>query len=627
MSGRIASLAAPEPSEPQPYEDRVIDSARLAPLAADADSVSYNASGPARSWRVEGFASRIDSGGALRHENGLVLSGRLDTLEYGAYSLDATVRVNPRGSSVFTLWQRALPFDNGWRANNGLGTLNTPGIELSRQQYRFFLPTFPILGMETEWLHNGEVQLQASVGEPGTYNGLRLPGFSRLGGTLLTAGAQWTATPNWQGGIQLADARDVQAGFDAGEAKTNARSLFAAAVWQDKGDRFQINLLDSRANDARHDLGVWLDGEYRQDRYRHNYGVFRFDPQMFWGYSPISSDLQGGYYRVNYQSQQWIWAAGVDSVSSITNRGANGLFGTGNLRYQVDRTLGVGGGATLRHSGDDAGAAYAFADLQSQFGATRVQVDIVATRGTQQHSSQVTVDQAWPTKVGLRLSTSLSLGSENAEGARVKRASVAAFGGIDLTNNLTIEGNIRWAADRPDTKGVGRYANLGLVWRISPRWSLNATYYDNRAAAPTFPTIAPIVPIETPTLVPRDRAIFLTVRYEDHAGTPTAPLGGAPGSGAGTLVGWIFYDANDDGRRSASEKGAANLTVVLDGRFAARTDSEGKFEFPLVAAGRHVINVIPDNLALPYSIGDEGKRDVTVRTRETTTLEIAARKF
>jgi len=166
-----------------------------------------------------------------------------------------------------------------------------------------------------------------------------------------------------------------------------------------------------------------------------------------------------------------------------------------------------------------------------------------------------------------------------------------------------------------------------LVWRISPRWSLNATYYDNRAAAPTFPTLAPIVPIEIPTLVPRDRAIFLTVRYEDHAGTPTAPLGGAPGSGAGTLVGWIFYDANDNGRREASEKGAANLTVVLDGRFATRTDSEGKFEFPLVAAGRHVINVIPDNLALPYSIGDEGKRDVTVRTRETTTLEIPARKF
>ncbi len=619
MSGQIASLAARD------YEDRIIDPARLPPLPPDSADISYNSSGPARSWRVEGFASRIDSAGAIRNENGLVMSGRLDTLEYGAFSLDATVRANPSSSSVFTLWQRALPFDNGWRANNGLGTLNTPGLELSRQQYRFFLPTFPILGVETEWLGAGGLQLQASAGAPGTFSGVRLPGFARLGGDVFTAGAQWNPSPHWQAGFQLADARDVQTGLDAGDAKTNARSWYAAGAWQDGGDHVQVNLIDSQASNSRHNIGGWLDGDYRLARYRHNYGVFRFDPQLFWGYSPINSDLQGGYYRVNYQSQQWIWAAGLDSVSSVSGRGASGLFGTGNLRYQVDRTLGVGGGATLRHSGSDAAAAYGFADVQTSYGATRLQADLVTARGAQ-HSSQVTVDHAWPTQVGLRLSTSVSLGSETAEGKRVTRSSFATFGGIDLTNNLTLEGNVRWSVERPTSSGVGTYANVGMVWKISPRWSVLATYYDNRSAAPTFATLAPIVPIEVAPIVPRDRAIFVTIRYEDHAGTPTAPLGGAPGSGAGTLVGYIFYDANDDGRRSANEKGAANLTVVLDGRFATRTDSEGKFEFPLVAAGRHVVTVIPDNLALPYSIGDDGKRDVVIRTRETTMLEIPARK-
>jgi hypothetical protein len=229
--------------------------------------------------------------------------------------------------------------------------------------------------------------------------------------------------------------------------------------------------------------------------------------------------------------------------------------------------------------------------------------------------------------VGLRLSTSLALARETDAGVRTTRASIAAFGGMDITNNLTIEGNVRFSQERDGARTSGKFANLALVWRISPRWSLSATYYDNRSETQPFATIAPVVPIDVVVPVARDRAIFITVRYEDHAGTPSAPLGGAPGSGAGSIVGTIFYDANDDGRRSASEKGAANLTVVLDGRFAARTDSEGKFEFPLVASGRHVINVVPDNLALPYSISDEGKRDVTIRTRETTTLEIAARKF
>jgi hypothetical protein len=105
-----------------------------------------------------------------------------------------------------------------------------------------------------------------------------------------------------------------------------------------------------------------------------------------------------------------------------------------------------------------------------------------------------------------------------------------------------------------------------------------------------------------------------------------APLGGRPGTGAGTLVGYIFYDANDDGRRGANENGAANVTVVLDGRYAVRTGTDGRFEFPLVAAGPHSLSVIPDNLALPYAVSEDGRRDVVVRTRETTTLEIPAQR-
>ena len=109
--------------------------------------------------------------------------------------------------------------------------------------------------------------------------------------------------------------------------------------------------------------------------------------------------------------------------------------------------------------------------------------------------------------------------------------------------------------------------------------------------------------------------------------TQMSPLGGVPGGGAGRISGSVFYDANDDGRREASERGAANVTVILDGRFAIRSDSEGRFDFPLVASGTHSIAVVPDNLALPYSIPGDGRWEVVVRTRETTPLEIAATKL
>ncbi|HEY4998338.1 MAG TPA: SdrD B-like domain-containing protein, partial [Usitatibacter sp.] len=163
---------------------------------------------------------------------------------------------------------------------------------------------------------------------------------------------------------------------------------------------------------------------------------------------------------------------------------------------------------------------------------------------------------------------------------------------------------------------------------ISPRWNLIASYYDNRSqTTPPFTTIAPVVPADVLLPEPHDRAIFVTLRYEDHAGTPTAPLGGAPGSGAGVVVGYIWYDANEDGRRSANETGAANVTVILDGKFSVRTNSDGKFEFPFVASGAHSITVIPDNLALPYAIAGDGHREVAVRTRETTSIDIPATRL
>ena len=86
-------------------------------------------------------------------------------------------------------------------------------------------------------------------------------------------------------------------------------------------------------------------------------------------------------------------------------------------------------------------------------------------------------------------------------------------------------------------------------------------------------------------------------------------------------------DANDDGRRDANETGVANVTVLLDGRFSARTDVQGRFEFPLVSAGKHTITVMPDNLPLPWVVGGDGKREIMVSTRETTMIDLAASKL
>jgi hypothetical protein len=135
---------------------------------------------------------------------------------------------------------------------------------------------------------------------------------------------------------------------------------------------------------------------------------------------------------------------------------------------------------------------------------------------------------------------------------------------------------------------------------------------------------------ETPFIsLPRNRSVFLTLRYERSAGRPQMAIGGAPGTAGptGAIVGSLFLDDNGDGVRAASEQPAANVTVVLDGRFAVRTDSLGNFEFPRVATGTHSLTVVPDNLPLPWFVdAAAAQRTLQVEVRQATRIDIGAQR-
>ena len=120
--------------------------------------------------------------------------------------------------------------------------------------------------------------------------------------------------------------------------------------------------------------------------------------------------------------------------------------------------------------------------------------------------------------------------------------------------------------------------------------------------------------------------MFLTIRYRRVSGSHFAPLGGAAGAGSGEIAGTVFLDANNNGRSDAGELGAPNVTVVLDGRFSVQTDANGRFVFPVVATGHHVITAIADNLPLPWSLINGGRAQIEVATRGRTQVDIAAQR-
>ena len=80
-----------------------------------------------------------------------------------------------------------MPFDGGWQADNALGDLNAPLINLERMQQRFVLSSGTMLGAQTEWRGPSGLQIVAGGGEPGLYDGIKVPTFNTLGGSTADA--------------------------------------------------------------------------------------------------------------------------------------------------------------------------------------------------------------------------------------------------------------------------------------------------------------------------------------------------------------------------------------------------------------------------------------------------------
>lgn len=614
---------------PPPYQDVLIDDGRLAPDIWIGDVAEHDTSGPPRGLRLDAIYSRLDRDGDSLTRYGVGIGAFLATPLHGAWSFDGVFGRGQDGS-VATLWQRDVPFDGGWRASNGLGNLNSPSIDLARFQPRWYLPSSPMLGGLTEWRDPAGSQVTAGVGEPGVFTGLYVPGFRRLGGTLTTVGGQTAIDRNWTAGLQYTGANDVTSVLQPrdGAREFSTNSWFGAAAWQDRTRRFQANALGTRNSVDGSHQGGWADGYVQDGRYGHGFGAFYLGSNLAWGNQSVGTDTAGGYYRVNYVSRRWLWDAMVDYTAPLgDSRFDASTFVSGSTRYQVRQDLGVGAGGNGRFDGNSAWSAFAF--VENVFPALVNRTQVYAAGNSPKQDLALTADQTWNVPAGARLNTTLLVGRYDDGIAASTRFGLALFGGGDVAPNLSLDANVQWTQSGGEATPSTLIGNIGFTWRLAPQLSLVGTAYRSQTRS-AFP-LQVLSPGEE--LARRaeeridDRGLLLILRYETRAGSMAAPLGGMAGSGAGRLAGMVFLDGNDDGRFTAGEQGAANVTVVLDGRYSTRTDAQGRFEFPAVAAGTHRITVMPDNLPLPWALPDDGRVEVDVSVRGTSTVDIPARRL
>ncbi len=612
---------------PDTYVDRVIDASTLPPMAEEGETASYDGQGLPRILRIEARGAVLTQGDLRKQESAINLSARVETLNYGALSADGTLRTRPDRDALFILTQRGMPFEGGWRANNSLGMLNTPAIDLARSQLRFFLPSFGLAGAATEWLRSEGLQWHASAGQGGRFENQIAPGFGRLHGQAITAGAQWAPAPGWQAGAQLADVHDLRGVSEPDwlQPAKSARSAFTALAWANKTTRLQANVVQSRRDDSGVARGIWFDGTSRNARTLQTFGVFRLAPGLSWAHLPINNDIKGGYYRVAHHNRSWLWDAGVDSVRSISGLGSSGTQASASLRYRISQYWATGSGMSIRHTDDNAWSGYIFVDRRGLYGDSRVQFD--ATADTGRRTRQISLDHHWRLGVGSRLAASLGLGHEERGGQGLRLASVALAGGQDLTARMRFDASLRLHHANGNTERSGRHINLALVQQINHNWAVAANYYEARGKERAANIIDPLIAAPPTVDLPASRAMMLVLRFEERAGTRRAPLDGKPGTGAGNIVGHLYLDANENGQWDAGEAVAAHVTILLDNKFPVRTDIQGRFEFSLVTAGPHVLTVVPDNLPLPWTVEGTAGRQIIVRLRETTTIEIGASRI
>lgn len=610
-----------------PYEDRLIDDGALPLDLWDEQSPLRDASGWPRGLRLDGLWSQVRRNGVSTTQAGVGVGAFLATPQYGSFSFDGLF-TNGEDTSIATLWQRDMPFDGGWRANNGFGMLNSPAIDLVRFQPRIYLATTPMLGAVTEWRSPQSVQAIAGYGEPGVYFGTYIPEFRRLGGQVSNLGAQWAVDPNWSAGFQYTGANDVTSGLQSQENALpfSTRSFLMATSRQDATSRFQFNLLESQTSFSQANHGFWADGVVRSGRLIQSFGLFHLEQALLWANQPVASDTRGGYYRAFYADPRWLWDAGIDYTAPIEGDAPATTYLSGSVRYQFRRDLSAGTGGNVRLADSTAWQGFAYVEHVETYMTGRAQLN--EAEDGDRRETLLTLNQTWNMPAGTRLNTTIGIGRYRSEHVDASnQIALAAYGGGDIARNLALDLNVLWNRVYDDAEPTSATGSVVLTWSILPELRLIATAYRSRASTRQPLTItSPLDPVVPLTSRLNDSGAFLILRYETRAGSLGAPLGGPPGAGSGRVTGTVFLDGNESNRLEAGEQGAANVTVVLDGRYSTRTDATGRFEFPAVASGRHSITVVPDNVPLPWMLANDGRMEFDVPVRETIVIDIAAQR-
>lgn len=621
------------------WVDREIDPQTLAPQAQDP---SWIASGiDPKGWpRSFSLTSRYQSssvdGAAATNSLWGVLRATLDTPNFGALTLDAAY--SPDSSTLFggstrkyswTLNQRHMPFGEGWFASNAIGLVQSGNLDLVSQQYRFGVSSRLLLGGATSWANerNGWA-VMGSSGSLVALDAVGQSGYADLGGQASTVGARWRPTGSpWSYALQASDFRKPDA-VSLAVPGVSGQGLLQVLRGENSDGFVQVNLLGTRSQGDTWRAGGWFDAALQHGAIEHRAGLNALHVGQEWLGVPVAAGAVGGYYRWRYRTRQMLLEAQVDEQSFASiNGSSNTRFAQvwANGRYQLDASRGVGLQAVASRTAElQSFSLLGYHDVALADGSWRVLAGAQTSTGQRsQWQFGGDVSGRW---FDLQVNAALSMFVDGSSKVGTDAALSATH---ELGGRTSFTAGLR-RFNAIDDASAGTSISASVQHRISAGWSASAAISDSRGAR-QLRAIGPIAGAPTPaafeTFVPQLRFVWLSLRYDFGAGSPEVPLGARPGAaaaGGGSIEGVVFLDANGNARLDPGEAVAAGVTVVLDGLYAVRTDAQGRYAFPFVVSGEHRLQVLPDNIPLPWSLGEQPVRELSLLPRETVIVNFAA---
>jgi hypothetical protein len=617
-----------------PYEDQLIGG----PVSDAQSSVSEDEGPQPDGYRstlleVRSFARSSNLGGSFS-ESGFFGQHRRETVNWGDWLFEGAWRHTGRNedptvaaagsSNRFTIRQIGMPLAGGASLSNVAGMFRTASGDALNSNFRFNLPGTLLTGVGSYWSRPG-VTLQAEHGTLTQVEGFQGLGTRRLEGTATGAGASVRLGERWSAGLQ---ALGVHSRLEVGDY-TAATAALAYAT-PDPGLRWRAQVMTNNQRKS----GQWFEGEQIQGFHSTRWGVWNFNPSLYWYTMLLSTGQRGIALRHDYADPGRFWGAGLERTRNDAfdaSRAATDVtLLSGNVGYRLDRTRSIGMIGQLRQvnpqfdDGSTQKQRYASATVYGTRSAAnvtdRVQLAMVDSSG----SLRTRIAEFSWTRDILRgddgtLGFTAGIARETHEsGSRVRPTA-----GVSYTRALSDRGIfsawLRYARDADQFST--NYSVSGTVqvnWAFTRHWSVSVSGSLNRLA---FDASQQPVFSATPSRV-NERSLWLTLRWSQEGGVPYLAGQAGEARGAGIVRGVVYLDEDRDGRRQPSERPAAGVTVWLDGILSVTTGPDGRYEFPLVRAGRHVVRVESSTVRLPWGVADERGRPVEVEARGLATQDL-----